>query len=59
MPELYPGMRVYVKSYGVQVYVQAVTHTFSYESGFSTSATINSPSVVGDSSIDGVTSGAD
>ena len=59
MPELYPGMRVYVKSYGVQVYVQAVTHTFSYESGFSTSATINSPSVVGDSSIDGLTSGAD
>lgn len=43
MPELYPGMRMKVASQGLTVYVKEVTHDFSFDSGFSTSAIINSP----------------
>lgn len=43
MPELYPGMRVKIKSKGLTVYVKEVSHEFSYESGFTTTAIVNSP----------------
>lgn len=47
MPEIMPGMRIYIKSHGVTVYVEEVSHNFSYESGFTTVATISSPAAVG------------
>lgn len=43
MPELYPGMRMEIVSQGVTVYVKEVSHDFSFDSGFSTSAIVNSP----------------
>lgn len=47
LPELYPGMRILVKSHGVEVYVEEVTHSFGYDTGFSTIATVSSPATVG------------
>ena len=44
MPELYPGMRVGVKSHSVAVFIEDVTHSFGYDTGFTTTATISSPS---------------
>jgi hypothetical protein len=46
MPELYPGMRVLIKSHGVTVFVEEVTHSFGFDTGFSTSATISSPATL-------------
>ena len=47
MPELYPGMRVLIKSHQITVFVEEVTHTFGYDTGFSTIATVSSPATVG------------
>jgi cell wall-associated NlpC family hydrolase len=44
MPELFPGMRVELPDRNLQVYVNAVNHTFDYETGFLTSVTISAPS---------------
>jgi hypothetical protein len=38
MPELYPGGRVRFKDHGFECYIDSVTHTFDYESGFVTQA---------------------
>lgn len=46
MPELFPGMRVALGNTGIAVYIAAVTHTFDYEQGFSTTAQIMAPSAV-------------
>lgn len=47
MPELYPGMRIMIKSHQITVFVEEVTHTFGYDTGFSTIATVSSPATVG------------
>ncbi len=44
MPELYPGMRISLSGHNMQVYVSEVVHTFDFEEGFTTSATIMAPS---------------
>ena len=54
MPELYPGMRVNLANWGISVYVQSVTHTWNMASGFSTTASISSPSATGPSAIQGL-----
>ncbi|QGJ94910.1 minor tail protein [Gordonia phage RedWattleHog] len=43
MPELYPGMRIELVGHDLAVYVKSVTHTFDYESGFTTSAQVMAP----------------
>jgi hypothetical protein len=43
MPELFPGMRVELSGHNLVVYVQAVNHSFSYDSGFSTTAEVMAP----------------
>jgi lysophospholipase L1-like esterase len=47
MPELYPGGKVGFPSHGLQMYIEDVTHTFDYESGFTTTANLSAPSVYG------------
>lgn len=36
MPELFPGMRIKVESLDIEFYVQSVTHSMDYSSGFTT-----------------------
>ena len=36
MPELFPGMRIKVESLDIEFYVQSVSHSMSYTSGFTT-----------------------
>lgn len=43
MPELFPGMRINLVGHDVQVYVERVSHSFDFQGGFSTSATIMAP----------------
>lgn len=45
MPELFPGMRLILASHNLGVYVQSVTHTFDYSSGFSTQCSVMAPMV--------------
>ena len=40
MPELYPGGLVGLPDHGLQLYIDGVTHTFDYESGFTTEAAL-------------------
>ena len=53
MPELYPGGRVAFEEHGFQCFVDEVTHSFDYESGFTTTANLSAPSALkgGDPSI--------
>jgi hypothetical protein len=44
MPELRPGMRINFPKHDLQVYVSAVTHTFDWERGFSTAASVGAAS---------------
>lgn len=44
MPELFPGMRIDISGHNLQVYVTEVNHTFDFEDGFTTQATIMAPS---------------
>jgi len=44
MPEVFPGMLLRLPSYGFQAYVTAVSHSFDFDSGFTTTATIIAPS---------------
>lgn len=46
MPELFPGMRILLNAHDISVYVEQVTHTFSYERGFETQARISCPSSI-------------
>lgn len=41
MPELYPGMVVAFPHWGVQAYVEAVSHNINMTSGFTTSASLS------------------
>jgi murein DD-endopeptidase MepM/ murein hydrolase activator NlpD len=45
MPELYPGGKVGFPDHSLQMYIEEVTHTFDYTSGFTTTATLSAPSV--------------
>jgi hypothetical protein len=54
MPELYPGMRILIKSHNITVFVEEVVHTGSFETGFATVATISSPASVNGGGISGM-----
>ena len=43
MPELYPGGIVRMPQHGVQMFVEEVVHSFSYEDGFETTAVLSAP----------------
>jgi len=46
LPELYPGMLIWLPEHGLQFYVMSVTHQGSRDGGFSTQATLTCPSRV-------------
>lgn len=48
MPELFPGGLVELGGHGIQCYVEQVVHSGSYESGFTTMATLSAPAAVKD-----------
>lgn len=43
MPELYPGGRVVFPDHDLVMYIDEVSHSFSYESGFTTQANLSAP----------------
>jgi murein DD-endopeptidase MepM/ murein hydrolase activator NlpD len=50
MPEMFPGMLVVLKSFGLQAYVHQVVHTFDFSptgGGFTTDLDVSAPSVTG------------
>jgi hypothetical protein len=51
MPELYPGGRVAFPDHDIQCYIDSVTHTFDYESGFITQANLSAPSATKNSAV--------
>jgi len=57
MPEVFPGMLLYLETYGLQVYVTAVNHTFDFESGFMTRVTVIAPSATDGSGLVGLPRG--
>jgi len=46
MPEVYPGMLIVLPEYGLQLYVQAVSHQGDRSGGFSTQVTVTAPTKV-------------
>lgn len=47
MPELFPGGKVGFPNHGVQMYINSVTHEWSYgEGGFTTTAELSAPSLL-------------
>ena len=52
MPELFPGGRVNIAD-RIEMFVESVTHSFSYSSGFSTSASLIAPTATGGVNLDG------
>lgn len=51
MPELYPGGLVGFPDHGWQCYVEEVSHTFDYETGFTTDANLSSPAALANAPI--------
>ncbi len=51
MPELFPGGKVGFPSHGIMMYINQVTHTFDYTSGFTTTAQLSSPSLMPGASV--------
>lgn len=49
MPELFPGMIMQIPAYGLQLYVDSVSHDFSFGpgGGFTTSVSVVAPSTIG------------
>lgn len=47
MPELYPGGKVGFPQHGLQMYIESVSHSWDYKSGFTTTASLTAPSVYG------------
>jgi murein DD-endopeptidase MepM/ murein hydrolase activator NlpD len=45
MPELFPGGKVGFPQHGLQMYIEETSHSWDYESGFTTTATLSAPSV--------------
>lgn len=54
MPEIFPGGLVAFPDHGIQLFVQEVQHTFSYEDGFTTQANLMAPSSFGRSGMPNV-----
>jgi len=52
MPELFPGGRVNIAD-RIEMFVESVTHNFSYSSGFSTSASLIAPTATDAVNLDG------
>lgn len=48
MPELFPGGLISFPDHGIKCFVEEVTHSFDYEGGFTTSATLTAPSSLSD-----------
>jgi murein DD-endopeptidase MepM/ murein hydrolase activator NlpD len=48
MPELYPGGKVGFPEHGLQMYIEEVTHSWDYSSGFTTEADLSAPAVMVD-----------
>jgi len=48
LPELYPGMLIWLPEHNLQFYVQEVTHQGSRDGGFSTQVTITCPALITD-----------
>jgi hypothetical protein len=48
MPELYPGGKVGFPEHGLQMYIEEVTHTWDYNSGFVTEADLSAPAAMMD-----------
>jgi hypothetical protein len=48
MPELFPGGIIGFPNHHIQCYIESVVHTFDYEAGFTTQATISSPASLQD-----------
>lgn len=46
MPELYPGGKVGFIEHGLQMYIEEVTHTWDYGSGFVTETDLSSPAAM-------------
>jgi hypothetical protein len=46
MPELYPGGKVGFPEHGLQMYVEEVTHTWDYTTGFMTEADLSAPAAM-------------
>ena len=51
MPELWPGTRAAIADTGVGVYIDSVTHSFSYSSGFTTSFVASCPQRLSDGTV--------
>ena len=49
MPELFPGGIVSFPEHGIQCYVDEVTHSGTYEAGFTTQANLSAPAALGKS----------
>lgn len=49
MPELYPGGKVGFPEHGLQMYIEEVTHSWDYNSGFVTEADLSAPAAMLDS----------
>jgi hypothetical protein len=49
MPELYPGGKVGFPEHGLQMYIEEVTHTWDYNSGFVTETDLSAPAAMLDS----------
>lgn len=43
MPELFPGGLIEFEDHGIQCYIEEVSHTCSYSSGFTTNAVLSAP----------------
>ena len=46
MPELYPGGKVGFPEHGLQMYIEEVTHSWDYSSGFVTEADLSAPAAM-------------
>lgn len=57
MPELFPGGLVKFTDYGIQCYIQEVTHSGSYTEGFKTIAKLTAPSALPESGRKGTSAG--
>lgn len=57
MPELFPGGLVKFADYGIQCYIQEVSHRGNYTSGFTTTAVLTAPSALPQEGRKGVSAG--
>jgi hypothetical protein len=46
MPEIFPGGKIGFPSHGIQMFVEQVTHNWSYTSGFTTTAVLTAPAIM-------------